>query len=117
MKIFFPILLGGLIASTSLSNLNSQVEPIRIQSAGYREQGGYGKGETVLQLGDQIRQQAETITNYELPTVNCDNSAGSFNYHLMMNPSVEGAEEAIERLTLSATGPANSLGSNRLGTA
>ena len=64
---------------------------------------------------NQIRQGAETTTNHELRTTNCDNSAESLNCYLMMNPAVEGAEKAIESLIIGETRPSSSIISNRLG--
>ncbi|HLB34325.1 MAG TPA: hypothetical protein VJK54_08845, partial [Chthoniobacterales bacterium] len=45
-------------------------------------------------LSFKIEHRAKNTTNYELQTTNCDNSAGSLNCHLMMNPS--SAEEGIQ---------------------
>ncbi|HLB33147.1 MAG TPA: hypothetical protein VJK54_02815, partial [Chthoniobacterales bacterium] len=114
MKNFFPLFLGALLSFASFSSLNGQVELIRIQETGNREQAiireqGTGDREQVknnrkgvLQSEDQIDQRVGSTTNYELPTKNSNNQGNSLDCYLMMNPAVEGAEEAME-LALSET--------------
>src|SRR3990167_10290355 len=94
MKKLIPSIL--LVASASTSLLLAQSEK---QVAGYRLQ-CTGIRQTTLPSENQIRQEAETTTNYELPTTNCDNSSQDLSCHLMMDPLIigKGAEALGEEL-------------------
>ena len=89
MKKLIPSIL--LVASASTSLLLAQSEK---QVAGYRLQ-CTGIRQTTLPSENQIRQEAETTTNYELRTANCDNSSQDLSCHLMMDPSLEEGAEAL----------------------
>ncbi|HLB33597.1 MAG: hypothetical protein A3F67_04355 [Verrucomicrobia bacterium RIFCSPHIGHO2_12_FULL_41_10] len=88
-----------LTISTSSNLLLAQVNSkmAENQATGYRLQATGSKTAELLttDFSFQIGQRVESTTNSELPTTNCDNSAGNSNYHLMMNPSIE---EGVETL-------------------
>ncbi|HLB33762.1 MAG TPA: hypothetical protein VJK54_05955, partial [Chthoniobacterales bacterium] len=107
MKNFPPFFLASLLSFASFSNLNSQVQnrleatnqltDCRLQVTGL---------ETIKLLSEdrsfQTDQRAKSTTNYQLSTTNSNNQGNSLGCYLMMNPAVEGAEEAME-LALSET--------------
>ncbi|HLB34339.1 MAG TPA: hypothetical protein VJK54_08920, partial [Chthoniobacterales bacterium] len=95
MKTFISLLLGALISSTSLSNLNSQVE--KNQVTGDRLQ---VTGAKMAELPSDLSFQIVGLTT------NCDNSDENLSCHLMMDPvSAEEVGKLLQEKALSKEAP------------